>query len=50
MLPSRGLIYPEEWDLRDGVYVKPLKVKDLKGLLNSPNNYNIDFLIYNFLL
>ena len=46
-LPSRGLIYPKEMNVPEGLSIKPFKVKDLKGLFGNNSKEALDSLINN---
>lgn len=46
-LPSRGIIYPKEYEVPESVLVCPFKTKDLKGLFGANSNSAINTLIKN---
>lgn len=46
-LPSRGIIYPKEFEVPQSLIVSPFKTKDLKGLFGSNSASAINALIKN---
>lgn len=46
-LPSRGIIYPKEYNVPQSLIVSPFKTKDLKGLFGSNSASAINTLIKN---
>lgn len=46
-LPSRGIIYPKEYNIPSSLVVSPFKTKDLKGLFGSNSTSAINTLIKN---
>lgn len=46
-LPSKGIIYPKEFNVPESVVVCPFKTKDLKGLFGSNSSSAINALIKN---
>lgn len=46
-LPSRGIIYPQEYGVPESVVISPFKTKDLKGLFGSNSQSAIYTLIKN---
>lgn len=46
-LPSRGIIYPKEFNVKPSIVVCPFKTKDLKGLFGSNSVSAINTLIKN---
>ena len=46
-LPSRGIIYPKEFNIQQSIVVSPFKTKDLKGLFGSNSAAAINTLIKN---
>lgn len=46
-LPSRGIIYPKEYNVPQSLIVSPFKTKDLKGLFGSNSSSAINTLIKN---
>lgn len=46
-LPSRGIIYPKEYNVPQSVVICPFKTKDLKGLFGSNSESAINALIHN---